>query len=71
MLRPNVARVKHELDDSDIRFIDVFGKVVAARASDRDVGRDVVAGLHELHITALFRNRLKPGMTFDRRMVRR
>jgi FkbM family methyltransferase len=54
----------HELDDSDVRFIDVFGKVVAAKASDIDVGRDIAAGLHEPHITALFRNRLKPGMTF-------
>jgi len=54
----------HEMDDSDIHFIDVYGRVVAARASDRDVGHDVVAGLHEPHITALFRNRLKPGMTF-------
>jgi FkbM family methyltransferase len=54
----------HELDDSDVRFVDVFGKAVAVRASDIDVGRDIVAGLHEPHITALFRNRLKPGTNF-------
>lgn len=52
-----------KLDDSDIQFVDVLGKVVAARASDIDVGCHVVGGAYEPHITALCRNLLKPGMS--------
>lgn len=53
----------YELDDRDIQFVDVFGKVVAARVTDIDIGRAVVDGSHDQHIAALLRNQLKPGMT--------
>lgn len=53
-----------EIDDGDIRFADIFGKVVAARAGDIDVGQHVLNGTHEPHIATLFRNLLRPGMTF-------
>jgi len=52
-----------DFDDGDVEFADVFGKVVAARASDIDVGKHVLNGAHELHIAALFRKVLRPGMT--------
>lgn len=52
-----------EIDDSDVRFVDVFGKLVAARTSDIDIGQAVIEGVHDQHIARLFRNLLRPGMT--------
>lgn len=55
---------KEGLDD--IQIANVNGKAVAARANDRDIGRHVLSGDYEPHITALFHRVIKPGMrVFD------
>lgn len=49
------------------RFVDVHGKSVALLENDLDIGRHLLAtGVHEPHVTALFRRELRRGMhVFD------
>lgn len=57
---------RHLLDTpraEDVSFASVNGKLVAARTSDIDVGKHVLSGSYEPHVTALFKRVLRPGMT--------